>query len=290
MTYFEEEGYINALKEIYHNNSPKEGRNGNTLSTFGLHYKFNLETGFPLLTTKKMFFKGIFEELLWFLNGETNSKLLEDKKVNIWKGNSSKEFLEKTNLSYDEGECGPIYGWQWRRFNADYPKKDGGFDQLRYVIDEIKKGSRRAVLSGWNPLQLDKMALPPCHILYSFYRNGNQLSCAMFMRSNDTFLGLPYNIASTALLTTLIATALKLEPCDISISVCDAHIYEEHIEAVTEQIQRTPKTKPTIKIKQPEKDFETTTEIIDWLTNVKLEDIVIENYECYPKLTAPMIS
>ena len=290
MTYFEEEGYIQALKEIYQNNSVKEGRNGNTLSTFGLQYKFNLKTGFPLLTTKKMYFKGIFEELLWFLNGETNSKLLEEKNVNIWKGNSTKDFLEKNNLSYDEGECGPIYGWQWRMFNADYPKKDNGFDQLYYVIDEIKKGSRRAVLSGWNPLQLDKMALPPCHILYSFYRNGNQLSCSMFMRSNDTFLGLPYNIASTALLTTLIATALKLEPCDIAISVCDAHIYEEHIEVVTEQIQRTPKTKPTIKIKQPEKYLETTTEIIDWLTNVKLEDIVIENYQCYPKLTAPMIS
>tara|TARA_Y100000389_G_scaffold50722_1_gene46412 strand:+ start:1534 stop:2406 length:873 start_codon:yes stop_codon:yes gene_type:complete len=289
MTYYEEKGYLDLLKSLI-NSSIKDGRNGSTLSLFGINYKFRLDDGFPLLTTKKMYTKGIILELLWFLKGETNSKILEEQNVNIWKGNSSKEFIQKQNLHYEEGECGPIYGWQWRRFNANYPHKTGGFDQIRYIIDEIKNGSRRAVLSAWNPLQLKEMVLPPCHILYTFYKdNENNLSCHLNMRSNDTFLGFPFNLASVSVLTHIIAICTNTKPKEICISVTDAHLYTEHIDQAKIQISREPYNKPQILIENLPKKELSTDEAINWIDNLKLSDFKIINYNFYDKINANMI-
>lgn len=291
MTYYEEKGYLELLKELI--NSPeKNGRNGKTYSTFGINYKFKLDDGFPLLTTKKMYLKGIIAELLWFLKGETNSKILEKQNVNIWKGNSSIEFIEQQNLNYEEGECGPIYGWQWRNFNASYPnKEETGFDQIRYIIDEIKKGSRRAVLSAWNPIQLKEMVLPPCHILYNFYKDHeNKLSCHLTMRSNDTFLGFPFNLTSVSILTHIIAICTDTIPTEVCISVTDAHIYKEHIEQIKEQIERIPLKKPLLIIKNvPEKKKFNTDEAIEWINNLKITDFEILEYKCYEKIIAKMV-
>lgn len=291
MTYYEENGYLEALK-ILLNSNIKENRNGETLSKFGISYKFRLDDGFPLLTTKKMFMKGIIAELLWFLRGETNSKILEKEKVNIWKGNSTKDFIEKQELDYEEGECGPIYGWQWRNFNGTYPKindENDGIDQLRYVIEEVMKGTRRAVLSGWNPIQLGKMVLPPCHILYIFYTEGEELSCMMTMRSNDTFLGLPFNIASLAILTMIIGIVTGKKAKEICISVCDAHLYVEHIEQAKEQIKRKPLEKPILNIKKEIKKEMSIEEKLKWIEELKLEDFEITEYDCYDKIEAKMV-
>jgi thymidylate synthase len=290
MTYIEEKGYLNLLSDLIQ--SPiKSGRNGITLSLFAINYKFSLTDGFPLLTTKKMYYKGIIAELLWFLKGETNSKILEEQNVNIWKGNSSQEFINFLNLPYTEGECGPIYGWQWRNFNASYPdKKEKGFDQLRYIIDEIKKGSRRAVLSAWNPQQLNEMVLPPCHILYTFYKDDdNNLSCHLFMRSNDTFLGFPFNLASLSLLTHIIAICTNTKPKEVSISVTDAHLYTEHIDQVKIQISREPFKKPFLHIKNvPQKQLNTD-EAIQWIENLQLSDFQFTEYNSHDKITANMV-
>lgn len=291
MSFYNEEGYLEVLEKLTKINSKKYGRNGSTLSLFGVNYKFSLQDTFPLLTTKKMHLRGIFLELMWFLKGQTNSKELEKDGVKIWMGNSSRKYLDEHGFTdYPDGECGPIYGWQWRSFNASYPDKlDKGVDQLFYVIEEIKKGSRRAVISGWNPCQLKEMALPPCHIVYTFYRKEDELSCSMYMRSNDTFLGLPYNIASVGLLTKILATALGLKTGEIMISVCDAHLYSEHIEVAKQQVKRKPYKFPNIEITKPNKKLNTTEEIISWIESLSFNDIKINDYVYHPILRAPMI-
>ena len=292
MTYYEEKGYLDLLNTLI--TSPiKNGRNGQTLSTFGINYKFRLDNGFPLLTTKKMYTKAIIAELLWFLRGETNSKILEKQNVNIWKGNSSKEFILQQKLSYQEGECGPIYGWQWRNFNATYPdKKNEGIDQLRYVIDEINKGSRRAVLSAWNPQQLKEMVLPPCHILYTFYKDDkDNLSCHLTMRSNDTFLGFPFNLASVSILTHIIAICTNTKPKEVCISVTDAHIYYDHIEQAKIQINRKPYNKPSlnININNITKKKLNTDEALEWIQSLCIDDFTFNNYLSHDKISANMI-
>ena len=249
----------------------------------------DISSSFPLITTKRMFFRGIVEELLWFLRGSTNANELKQKNIHIWDGNSSRQYLDSIGLNYPEGELGPVYGWQWRKFgkayeteryamgssdtdediyndttdttdttdnsnssdsliNYIYPEASNssdssnsdGTDQIKYVLEELSKdnNSRRAVLSGWNPTDLKKMALPPCHILYIFNRSSKGLSCHMTLRSSDLFLGLPFNIASTALLTQILAHILHIPASEISLSICDAHIYEEHIPQVEKQIAR----------------------------------------------------
>jgi thymidylate synthase len=296
--FYEEEGYINALKEIVNTGSVKNGRNGATISKFGFSYVFDMEQhGFPLFTTKKMFFKGIVSELLWFLKGETNSKILENENVNIWKGNSSREFLDSVGLfKNEEGDCGPIYGWQWRYFNKPYNNSNlalnhesEGIDQIKYVIDEIKKESRRAVLSAWNPQQLGEMALPPCHILYIFDRDGEYLNCHMTMRSSDMYLGLPFNVASCALLLKIMAICTSLTPKKILISTCNAHVYEEHIENVKEQITRTPKPFPSIDI-QNKSNILTTEMALEFIQNLKIDDFKLSNYEHHDKLGGKMVA
>ena len=280
---FDEYQYLNILKKVKENGIIKNGRNGKTYSYFGDILKFNIQDQFPLLTTKKVFFKGVVEELLWFLKGSVNSKELEEKGVNIWKGNSNREFLDANGFcDYEEGYLGPIYGFQWRSFN-------GEIDQLKYVLNEINKNSRRIIINAWNPCQLNKQVLPPCHILYNFYIDDDKnLSCMMFMRSSDLFLGLPFNIASTALLTVIIAKVMGLNVKEIAISICDLHIYEEHLEAVEEQLKREPYNLPKLKIK---KDIDINLSIdrkIKWIENLTFEDFELIDYNCHPIIRAIM--
>ena len=275
--------------------SKKTTRNGVTISRFGTMINFeNISEKLPLMTTKKVFVRGIIEELLWFLKGSTDAKLLQDKNIHIWDGNSSREYLDNNGFkSYNEGELGPVYGWQWRNFGKVY-KKEGhssGIDQIKYVIEELLKdnNSRRAILTAWNPLQLDEMALPPCHMLYSFYKDDNGLSCLMTMRSSDLFLGLPFNIASTAILTHIIAKVLHIKPDKISISICDSHIYEEHINSVNTQLEREIYELPqlTINLEAPSINSPID-EKINWINNLNYENFILENYRCHSIIKAEM--
>uniref|UniRef100_A0A6C0CEZ8 thymidylate synthase n=1 Tax=viral metagenome TaxID=1070528 RepID=A0A6C0CEZ8_9ZZZZ len=276
--------YLKLLNIVRNEGICKKTRNGNTYSYFGYLLKFDIHNSFPLLTTKKVFFKGVVEELLWFLKGSVNSKELEEKGVNIWKGNSSREYLDANGFTnYEEGYLGPIYGFQWRSFN-------GKIDQLRYLLEEMnKENSRRIILNAWNPCQLNEQALPPCHLLYNFYKgNNNDISCMMYMRSSDLFLGLPFNIASTALFTYIIAKVCGYNLREIALSLCDCHIYEEHLEAVDIQLNRTPTLFPQIKIN---KDIDINIPIdekIKWIEELKFEDFELINYNPQPTIKAPM--
>jgi len=295
--YLNEKGYLELLKNVLKNGENIENRNGNTLSTFGNMIKFdNINNNFPLLTTKKIYFKGVLEELLWFLKGSTNAKELQDKKVHIWDGNSTREYLDANGFeNYEVNELGPIYGWQWRSFGKKYSTNgdENGVDQIRYIIQELLKpnNSRRAILTGWNPLQLNEMALPPCHMIYNFYKNSEGLSCLMTMRSSDLFLGLPFNIASTAILTKIIATVLHMDIKSIAISITDAHIYEEHKSAVEEQLNRNIITNSEIKLKiisKPPSIKSTIDEKINWINNLKYSDFVLEDYNPHSAIKAIM--
>jgi len=280
-----EEAYLSLLNNTLKNGNKHTTRNGITYSCFGSFLKFDINNGllFPLMTSKKVFFKGIVEELLWFLKGSVNSKDLENKGVNIWKGNSSREYLDSVGLyDYEEGYLGPIYGYQWRSFN-------GKVDQLKYILEELSKSnSRRAVLSAWNPVQLKEQALPPCHLLYNFYKNENDLSCMMYMRSCDLFLGLPFNIASTALFTMIIAKVMNLNAQEIIISICDSHIYEEHIEQVKIQLNNEIFKQPEVKIIKEINNDISIDEKINWIENLTYEDFQLINYNSHNKLKAIM--
>jgi dihydrofolate reductase/thymidylate synthase len=235
-----------------------------------------------------MFWKGIYEELLWFIKGDTNSKNLENKGVNIWAGNSSRDYLDSIGLkNYETGDCGPIYGFQWRHYNADYEGFDKdysgkGIDQLQNCIDLIKNDptSRRIYMTAWNPIRLDEMCLPPCHVSYQFYVENNTLSCMMYQRSGDMFLGVPFNIASTALLTYMISHICQLTPGSITLVIGDAHIYESHIDAVKEQLTRTPLPFSTLSFKKNH------TNINDILS----EDIELNNYVSLKAISAKMVA
>ena len=248
----QEQEYLNLIKNILLNGNDKKDRTGiGTKSIFGAMLKFSLKNNtIPLLTTKKMFTKGIIEELLFFIRGETDTKKLEELGVNIWKGNTSKEFLQSRGLNYKEGEMGDMYGKIWRDWN--------GFDQLQNAIDLIKKdpSSRRILVSAWNVDKLETGVLYPCH--YSFQFNVNdagELSCALFQRSADMFLGIPFNIASYALLTMMIAQITGLKVGEFVHFIGDAHIYSNHYDQVKEQLTRDPKTFPTMKINPEKKEI-----------------------------------
>jgi thymidylate synthase len=298
MFYSSEEGYLQLLKDTLNDGEKRDTRNGLVVSRFGCMMNFkSIGTSFPLLTTKKMFFRGIVEELLWFLRGSTNAKELQDKGIHIWDGNSSREYLDSIGKQeYAVGELGPVYGWQWKHFGKTYNDNNisvssVGIDQIKYVIEELQKdnNSRRAVLSAWNPVDLEKMALPPCHILYVFYKNKGGISCHMTMRSSDLFLGLPFNIASTALLTHIIAKVLYMKPCEISLSLCDAHIYEEHIEKVNIQIQKEAYEMPSLKImKEPPSLESSIEEKLKWIGELDYDDFVLDNYESHESIKAVM--
>jgi dihydrofolate reductase / thymidylate synthase len=280
--------YINLLKKIMSRGNERDTRNAKTLSVFGEQIKFDISERFPLLTTKRMFWRGIVEELLFFVRGDTNSKNLDSKGVKIWNPNTTREFLDDLGLNhYDVGEMGPMYGYQWRSYNKPY-KKDGeeGIDQLKNCIEMIKNNptNRRILLTAYNPLQLSESVLAPCHsIVIQFYVNDNKLSCHMYQRSSDTFLGLPFNIASTALLTYLIAKITNLNPGEVIISLGDTHLYKDHIDSVKKQIKRYPYIFPKLEIKRDIKTLED-------IENMEFTDFELLNYKCHKGIKANMIA
>ena len=285
----EEENYLQLMKEIVDSGDCRDTRNSVTKSLFGKSLKFDLQKGFPLLTTKKVWFRAIFEELMWFLRGSTDVHELQKQGVHIWDGNSTRSYLDSIGLtSYQEGDVGPIYGFQWRHWNADYHNcqtdyTDQGIDQLQMCLDQLKNNpsSRRILISGWNVGQLGKMALPPCHVLYQFYVSDNKLSCQMYQRSADGFLGLPFNIASTALFTTLMAHQCDLLPGFINICLGDLHLYSTHLQVMQQQYDRLPRPFPSLTISSSKPNF---------ITDYTLADLKISSYHPLSAIKAPMIA
>jgi len=285
----EEYQYLNLLENILDNGHWEEGRNGKTKSIFGNSMRFSLKDGkIPILTTKKTAWKTCLKELLWFIRGETNNKILKEQGVHIWDANGSREFLDSRGLfNYEEDELGPIYGWQWRRFNLQYdsPLNEGGIDQLQQIIDALKDpkqhSSRRLIMTAWNPCQLVQMALPPCHILCQFnVYDGNKLSCMMVQRSADFFLGIPFNIASYSLLTHLLAKHCGLEACEFIHFMGNCHLYENAIDAAKLQITREPFEFPTLSIKQVREN----------INDYQVEDFEIHNYKSHETIKVAMIA
>lgn len=289
----QEEGYLSLMRNILANGEVRKGRNGTTKSIFGNRLEFDLSKGFPLLTTKRVFWRGVVEELCWFLRGSTNANELKEKGVHIWDGNTSRAFLDSVGLHDEpEGHIGAGYGYQWRAFGGDYPTRENGVDQLRYVLTELSENphGRRAVLSAWNPKQLDRMALPPCHMVYQFFVGEKGLSCMMMMRSCDVGAGLPFNIASTSLLTHLIAHVLHLATDKVVVVMGDTHIYEEHFESAAQQIERAPYAPPSFQVcKAPPAKDAPVEEKLAWLETLTAEDVKIDGYQCHPPLKYAMV-
>lgn len=300
--------YLDLLRDIKENGTQKGDRTGTgTLSVFGRQMRFDLSEGFPAVTTKKLFLRGIIHELLWFLQGSSNIKYLVDNDVHIWDewpyraylqkqgkpvpASSSeewksgiKEFTEKIKADADfakeYGELGPVYGYQWR----SWPTPDGRHvDQISQVIETLKKdpNSRRMIVSAWNVADIEEMAkagLPPCHTLFQFYVADGKLSCQLYQRSADTFLGVPFNIASYALLTMMVAQVVGLKPGDFVHTLGDTHLYSNHLEQVDEQLSREPKPLPTMKINPDVKS------IFDFT----IDDFELVGYESHPAIKAPI--
>ena len=294
--------YLDLLNRIKTEGIVKSDRTGTgTRSVFGHQMRFNLAEGFPLLTTKKVFLKGIIHELLWFLAGDTNIKYLVDNGVHIWDNDayryygelcaannvkpiSKEEFLEAASAQstspidgYTYGDLNHVYGYQWR----SWPKDNGeAIDQIKQVIDTIKHNpdSRRMIVSAWNVAEVEDMALPPCHVLFQFYVANGKLSCMLYQRSADTFLGVPFNIASYALLTMMIAQECGLEAGEFVHTLGDTHLYLNHMEQVDEQLSRTPRKLPTMRINPDVKS------VFDF----RYEDFTLEGYDPYPAIKAPM--
>ena len=255
--------YLDLCRRILTEGTKKEDRTGTgTISLFGHQMRFDLSEGFPLLTTKKLHTKSIAYELLWFLKGDTNVRYLQENGVRIW-----------NEWADENGDLGPVYGKQWRSFQGANGKT---VDQIQWVVDEIKRNpnSRRLVVSAWNPAELDEMALPPCHCLFQFYVSEGKLSCQLYQRSGDTFLGVPFNIASYALLTHMIAHVTGLKPGEFVHTLGDAHLYLNHLEQVNEQLQREPYPLPTLKLNPDVRS------IFDFT----YEDIEIVNYRAHPHI------
>ncbi|KAF8406467.1 hypothetical protein HHK36_008554 [Tetracentron sinense] len=286
--------YLRLVQDIISNGMQKDDRTGTgTLSKFGCQMRFNLRKSFPLLTTKKVFWRGVVEELLWFISGSTNAKILQEKGIRIWDGNATRDYLNRQLLGYwnqlyigladrEEGDLGPVYGFQWRHFGARYTNMHAdytgqGFDQLLDVIEKIKNNpdDRRIILSAWNPSDLKLMALPPCHMFVQFYVANGELSCQMYQRSADIGLGVPFNIASYALLTHMIAHVCDLVPGDFIHVIGDAHVYRTHIRPLQEQLQKLPKPFPILKINAQKKDIDSFMaadfELIDYDPHQKIE-------------------
>lgn len=255
--------YLELCKHVLDNGVKKADRTGTgTISTFGYQMRFDLSKGFPLLTTKKLHLKSIIHELIWFLKGDTNIKYLQENGVRIW-----------NEWADEEGNLGPIYGHQWRSWDA----ADGStVDQISEVIEQIKTNphSRRLLVSAWNVGEIDKMALPPCHIMFQFHVADGKLSCQLYQRSADIFLGVPFNIASYALLTMMVAQVCDLEPGEFIHTLGDAHIYNNHLEQVKLQLTRTPYSPPKMKINREVKN------IFDF----KYEDFELTDYEAHPHI------
>lgn len=281
--------YLNLMKNIIKNGEKIQGRNGLTKTIFGTCMRFPLENQFPLLTTKKMAWKTCLKELLWFINGETNNKKLKEQNVHIWDKNGTREYLDSRNLHYlKEDDLGPIYGHQWRSFNAPYINSEikfekQGIDQLQNIINSLscpkERYSRRLILSAWNPQQINQMALPPCHIISQFHVNTkNELSCSLYQRSGDVGLGIPFNIASYSFLTYLLAKHCNLKPKEFIHFIGNAHIYEEHEDILIEQLKRKPKKFPKLYIKKKNEN----------INNYNINDFILNDYEFYNKINMDM--
>ena len=259
--------YLDLLNRAYQQGIVKTDRTGTgTKAVFGHQMRFNLANGFPLVTTKKLHLKSIIHELIWFLTGDTNTKYLTENGVSIW-----------DEWADENGDLGPVYGAQWR----SWPKADGStVDQITWLLNEIKQrpDSRRLVVSAWNPAQLDDMALAPCHCLFQFYVADNKLSCQLYQRSGDIFLGVPFNIASYALLTHMIAQVTGLEVGDFVHTLGDAHLYSNHIDQTELQLTREPRPLPQVILNPDVTD----------LFAFRFQDITIEGYEPHPHIKAPV--
>ena len=280
---FEEKQYLGLISSILDKGEFQQGRNGNVYSSIGKSMRFSLKNNtMPLLTTKKVAWKTCLKELLWFIKGDTNNKLLKDDNVGIWNGNGTREFLDSRRLYHlNEDDLGPVYGHQWRFWNAPYSKKLGcsenydgkGIDQLQNIIDTLNhptdKYSRRIIMSAWNPEQLNEMALPPCHVLSQFkVTNDNELSCILYQRSGDIGLGIPFNIASYSFLTHLLAKHCNLKAKEFIHFIGDAHIYDDHCEILKQQINREPYPFPQLIIENKYDD----------INNYEVKDFIVENY------------
>jgi thymidylate synthase len=287
MSVKEETQYLRLIQEVMDKGSYEESRNGPTYSIFGHSMRFSLKNGsLPLLTTKRVAWKTCFHELVWFMRGSTSNAELLKSGVHIWDLNASREFLDSRGLqNLEEGDLGPIYGHQWRHFNAPYTNSAAdysgqGIDQLQNIIDQLKnpdtRSSRRLVISAWNPQQIDEVALPPCHILMQFnVRENKYLSCALYQRSGDCGLGVPFNIASYSFLTHILAKHCGLIADEFVYFLGNAHIYEEHLDVLKTQLLREPYDFPKISIKTKHDDIaEYTIDDIEW----------IEPYQSHPSI------
>jgi thymidylate synthase len=255
--------YLDLMKHVLETGTQKHDRTGTgTLSIFGYQMRFNLQDGFPLVTTKKLHVKSIIHELIWFLKGDTNIAYLKENGVRIW-----------DEWADEQGNLGPVYGHQWR----SWPKPDGGhIDQITQVVNTIRKNpdSRRIIVSAWNVAEVEHMALPPCHSLFQFYVADGKLSCQLYQRSADIFLGVPFNIASYALLTMMMAQVCNLQPGDFIHTFGDAHLYNNHVEQANLQLSREPRPLPTMRVNPEVKD----------IFEFKYEDFTLENYDPWPHI------
>lgn len=259
--------YLDLMQHVLDHGHQKTDRTGTgTLSVFGYQMRFNLADGFPVLTTKKLHLRSIIHELLWFLKGDTNIRYLKDNGVSIW-----------DEWADEQGELGPVYGKQWRRWETPDGRQ---IDQISQLIEGLKRNpdSRRHLVSAWNPGEVDGMALPPCHALFQFYVAGGKLSCQLYQRSADIFLGVPFNIASYALLTMMVAQVCELEPGEFVWTGGDCHLYLNHLAQAREQLQRGPRTLPRMHINPAVHD----------IFAFKFEDFTLEGYDPHPHIKAPV--
>jgi thymidylate synthase len=262
-----ENQYLELLGELLERGAAKSDRTGTgTRSVFGRQMRFDLANSFPLLTTKKLHLKSIIYELLWFLRGDTNVKWLQERGVSTW-----------DEWADENGELGPVYGYQWRHWRTPDGRE---IDQIRQVLDSLraKPDSRRHIVSAWNPADVERMALPPCHALFQFYVADGRLSCQMYQRSADVFLGVPFNIASYALLTLMMAQVTELKPGEFVLTLGDAHLYLNHLEQAREQLSRTPRPFPRMKLNAHVND----------LFAFGFEDFTLEAYDPHPAIKAPI--
>ena len=286
----DEEQYLQLIRDVLEKGTIENGRNGITKVLVGNIMYFSLKDNtIPLLTTKKVAWKSCLRELLWFIRGETDNTILQKQNVRIWNDNASRDFLDSRGLQYlEENDLGPVYGFQWRHFNAPYKTcKDSyegqGVDQLQYIVDQLKsqegRASRRLLMSAWNPCQIDQMALPPCHVLIQFnVTEGNKLSCSLYQRSGDIGLGVPFNIASYSFLTHLIAKHCDLEANEFVYHLGNAHIYDDHFESLEVQIEREPMNFPKLNINVKRENIDNYTE----------DDFDLSDYNCHGPIKMQM--
>ena len=286
----DEHQYLNLIQDILISGKEQEGRNGVTKAIFGTAMHFSLNDGvIPFMTTKRLAWKTCLKELLWFIKGDTDNKHLKDQNVHIWDANGSRDFLDSRGLiNRKEDDLGPIYGFQWRHFNADYETchtnyNDKGIDQLSIIIDALKdpkeRFSRRLILTAWNPCQLDDMALPPCHVLAQFsVIEDNKLSCSLYQRSGDVGLGVPFNIASYSLLTHILAKHCGLEAYEFYYYIGNTHIYDDHYQPLIEQIKRTPYTFPKLIILKKYNSID----------DYNVDDFIVQQYQHHPSIKMNM--